>query len=130
LAAKELERIFKRIQQDNPTAAREVVRNIYDGCATLKDFPNLGRAGRVQGRRELPFAGLPYIAVYRVKEHAIEISRIWHGAQDWPVAQIPGTLRCVPGIVFLPNQTSAYGLDGVCGIPAAGKPGARMNARP
>jgi plasmid stabilization system protein ParE len=26
LAAKDLERIFKRIQQDNPTAAREVAR--------------------------------------------------------------------------------------------------------
>jgi toxin ParE1/3/4 len=83
LAAKDLERIFKRIQQDNPTAALEVARNIYDGCATLKDFPNRGRTGRIQGHRELPFPGLPYIAVYRVKEHAIEISRIWHGAQDW-----------------------------------------------
>jgi plasmid stabilization system protein ParE len=27
---------------------------------------------------------LPYIAVYRVTEHAVEISRIFHGAQDWP----------------------------------------------
>jgi toxin ParE1/3/4 len=83
LAAKDLERIFKRIQQDNPMAARAVVKNIYDGCATLKDFPNRGRPGHLPGRRELLFPGTPYIAVYQVKEYAIEISRIWHGAQNW-----------------------------------------------
>jgi plasmid stabilization system protein ParE len=36
----------------------------------------------MSGRRELIFP--PYIAVYQVKEHAVEISRIYHGAQDWP----------------------------------------------
>jgi len=35
------------------------------------------------GRRELLFPPLPYIAVYQVKD-AVEISRIYHGAQDWP----------------------------------------------
>jgi len=51
----------------------------------LKDFPHLGRASsRMPGRRELVFPPLPYIAVYQVAEHAVEISRIFHGAQDWP----------------------------------------------
>jgi len=36
------------------------------------------------GRRELVFAPLPYIVVYQVTELAVEISRIFHGAQDWP----------------------------------------------
>jgi hypothetical protein len=36
----------------------------------------------MKGRRELVFP--PYIAVYQVKEHAVEISRIYHGAQDLP----------------------------------------------
>jgi len=27
---------------------------------------------------------IPTIAVYQVKPDAIEISRIFHGAQDWP----------------------------------------------
>jgi plasmid stabilization system protein ParE len=36
------------------------------------------------GRRELTFAPWPYIVVYQVKPDAIEISRIFHGAQDWP----------------------------------------------
>jgi toxin ParE1/3/4 len=83
-AAEDLERIFKRIERDNPTAARQVVKTIYEGCATLRDSPDRGRPGRMPGRRELVFAPLPYIAVYKVKRYAVEISRIYHGAQDWP----------------------------------------------
>jgi toxin ParE1/3/4 len=83
-AAEDLERICERIELDNPEAARRVARTIYEGCARLKDFPELGRASiRMLGRRELIFAPLPYIAVYKVKERTIEISRIFHGAQDW-----------------------------------------------
>jgi len=64
-------------------AACNVAQIIYDKCTRLKDFPNLGRASvRMPGRRELVFSPLPYIAVYSVTEHAIEISRIFHGAQD------------------------------------------------
>lgn len=75
----------ERIARDNPEAARRVARTIYDECARLKEFPNLGRAsGRMPGRSELTFAPLPYIVVYQVKPNAVEISRIFHGAQDWP----------------------------------------------
>lgn len=42
------------------------------------------RSRRIRERRELAFPPLPYIAVYRVTEDAVEISRIFHGAQDWP----------------------------------------------
>ena len=56
LAAEDLERIFQRIEKDNPTAARETVQAIYDGCRALKDFPHRGRPGRMNGRRELVFA--------------------------------------------------------------------------
>ena len=84
-AVEDLERICEWIELDNPEAARSVARTIYDGCLRLKDFPNLGRASmRMPGRRELLFSPLPYIAVYTVKEHAVEISHIYHGAQDWP----------------------------------------------
>jgi plasmid stabilization system protein ParE len=37
----------------------------------------------MSGRRELVFPSLPYIVVYQVKEDAVEISRIFHGAQEW-----------------------------------------------
>jgi plasmid stabilization system protein ParE len=84
-AAEDLERICEWIERDNPEAAHRVARIIYDGCARLKNSPHLGRASsRMAGRRELVFAPLPYIVVYQIKPDAIEISRIFHGAQDWP----------------------------------------------
>jgi len=47
---------FQRIAKDNPAAARETVKAIYDGCRVLKDFPRSGRLGRMEGRRELVFS--------------------------------------------------------------------------
>jgi toxin ParE1/3/4 len=82
LAADDLERIFQRIAKDNPAAARATVSGIYQVCEALKNFPHRGRPGRMNGRRELVYP--PYIAVYQVKAHTVEISRIYHGAQDWP----------------------------------------------
>jgi len=32
----------------------------------------------------LVFSPLPFIVVYQVKAEAVEISRIYHAAQDWP----------------------------------------------
>ena len=85
LAAEDLERICERIERDNPDAACRVARTIYEGCTKLKEFPHIGRASnRMSGRRELVFSPLPYIVVYQVTERAVEISRVYHGAQDWP----------------------------------------------
>jgi plasmid stabilization system protein ParE len=84
-AAEDLEHICQRIERDNPEAARRVARTIYDGCTRLKNFPNLGRPSlRMAERRELTFSPLPYLVVYQVKPDTIEISRIYHGVQDWP----------------------------------------------
>lgn len=50
-AVEDLERICAGIEQDNPEA-RRVANVIYDGCARLRDFPNMGRASRrMRGRR-------------------------------------------------------------------------------
>lgn len=84
-AAEDLERICAWIERDNPEAARRVAKIIYERCGQLKNFPHMGRLShRISGRRELAFPPLSYIAVYQVKEDAVEISRIFHGAQDWP----------------------------------------------
>jgi len=45
LAADDLERICAWIERDNSEAARRVARTIYDGCAQLKNFPQLGVVG-------------------------------------------------------------------------------------
>jgi addiction module RelE/StbE family toxin len=84
-AAEDLERICERIERDDPEAARRVAQIVYEGCAGLRDHPHMGRPSiRVTGRRELVFSPLPYLVVYRVTEYVVEISRVFHGAQDWP----------------------------------------------
>jgi plasmid stabilization system protein ParE len=77
-----LARVVRQIQRDNLTAARKVADTIYTGVTTLDNFPNRGRTRRIDGTRELLFPCLPYIAVYLVKQDAVENPRIYHGAQD------------------------------------------------
>ncbi len=84
-AAEDLERICTWIGRENPVAAKRVAATIYNGISQLRIVPGLGRvSSRMNGWRELVFAPLPYIAVYRVREEVVEIARIFHGAQDWP----------------------------------------------
>ncbi len=71
----------KHIQQDNPTAARNLSQVVIDGIEQLTTFPGLGRPGEVRGTRE--FVSPPYVVVYRYTEEMVEILYIWHGAQDW-----------------------------------------------
>ena len=80
-----LERIVSRIRQDNPRSARQIADTIYQRCTSLQTFPNRGRIGRIAGTRELVLAPLPFIVVYRVKPEAVEIVRIYHGAQKLAV---------------------------------------------
>ena len=80
-ASDQLEAAVKSIQQDNPTAARNVAQAVIDRIEQLATFPGLGRPGEVKGTREL--VSSPYVVVYRSTEEIIEILYIWHGAQDW-----------------------------------------------
>jgi toxin ParE1/3/4 len=69
------------IQEDNPTAARNVAQSVIDRIAALASFPVMGRPGEVKGTREL--ISPPYIVVYRYTDEIVEVLHIWHGAQDW-----------------------------------------------
>jgi toxin ParE1/3/4 len=80
-ASGQLEAAVKRIQQDNPTAARNVAQTVIDRIEQLATFPGLGRRGEVKGTRELVIS--PYAVVYRSTEDFVEILHVWHGAQDW-----------------------------------------------
>jgi toxin ParE1/3/4 len=83
-AAADFSAIIQYIRQDNAAAAQRVARSIYQDIGKLKDFPNEGRPGRMEGTRELVFPPLPFVVVYRVKESFVEIARVLHGAQRWP----------------------------------------------
>lgn len=76
--------IFIHIEADNPAAAIAIDERIVAATRRLRDFPEIGRPGRVSGTRELVITGTPYIAAYRVAGETIRILRVLHGAQQWP----------------------------------------------
>jgi toxin ParE1/3/4 len=67
-----------------PDQARGAALRIFDGVESLRTHPNMGRPGRKPNTRELNIPKLPFVVIYRVRDGAIEISRILHGAQKWP----------------------------------------------
>lgn len=74
------------IADDSPSAALTQLDEIEQQVELLASFPDMGRAGRVDGTRELVIARTPFILIYRVrpKESLVEILRLLHGAQNWP----------------------------------------------
>ena len=82
VAEGDLSRIVKYIRSDNPAAARRMAERIFQGVATLRDFPHSGRIGLAEDTRELIFS--PYIAVYEIVGDQVHVLRIRHAAQDWP----------------------------------------------
>jgi toxin ParE1/3/4 len=82
LAARDLTAVSDYIgERDGAGAACKVALRIYEGIAALAQFPYRGRK---EGTRELILAGTPYLAIYRLHQENIEITRILHGAQKWP----------------------------------------------
>lgn len=85
LAITDLKSISSYVEgQRNLATANRVCRIIYDAIQMLRRFPESGKLGMEQGTRELVIPALPsYIVVYRVmRTEAVQILRIWHGAQD------------------------------------------------
>ncbi|MGI9303734.1 MAG: type II toxin-antitoxin system RelE/ParE family toxin [Gammaproteobacteria bacterium] len=72
------------IQQDNPGAAKRVVRKILATVKRLKEQPMLGRSGRVHGTRELVISATPYTVAYHVTPDTVTVLRVLHQAREWP----------------------------------------------
>jgi toxin ParE1/3/4 len=73
------------IAEDNPAAARRVVLHVLESIEQLlPDNPQIGRAGRVSGTRELVIPRTPYIVPYRFQRTTIQILGVYHGARRWP----------------------------------------------
>lgn len=72
------------IARDNPKAALEQGDRIEKQISQLIEQPEMGRAGRKQGTRELVISRTSLIVIYRIKGKRIELMRVLHGAQQWP----------------------------------------------
>jgi toxin ParE1/3/4 len=81
-AVDDLEAVKNYLDIHHPQFSRSTIRKLYDGVRSLKSMPERGRIGLAPGTREIVFHPLPYIVSYRVKGQAVEILRIYHGAQN------------------------------------------------
>ena len=84
LALQDLRHLHEYIAEDNPSAANRVLTRIQDATQHLKNHPQMGKPGRVQGTRELVIAGSPYIVVYILGDSEIQIVAVIHSAMRWP----------------------------------------------
>jgi toxin ParE1/3/4 len=82
-ARNDLLAIIDYISDDNPEAAQQLKDNVEAKVSALSSHPDMYRAGRVSGTREM-VAHENYIVVYRVQHDVISILRVLHAAQSWP----------------------------------------------
>jgi len=86
LALRHIEDIEDYIALDSPIAAyRLIVDLVQRTDQGLAATPEMGRTGRARGTRELVFADLPYIVVYRITD-AVDILAVVHAARKWPMS--------------------------------------------
>jgi toxin ParE1/3/4 len=76
--------IFDYLEERNPLAAAEVDLAIERQVQRLTNYPMLGKAGRVEGTRELMIKGTPYLVAYQLERTTVRILRILHTSQLWP----------------------------------------------
>jgi toxin ParE1/3/4 len=72
------------IAKDNPEAAKRFIQAIRSTVEQLRENPNMGSRGHLEGTREIVIPRLPYYAAYRVTETAIEVFAVIHTARNWP----------------------------------------------
>jgi toxin ParE1/3/4 len=84
LAQADRDAIFDYIEADSPRAALTVDDRIRELVETLARFPESGRAGRLEGTRELVIGRTPYIVAYRIAGNTVRILRVLHGSRRWP----------------------------------------------
>jgi toxin ParE1/3/4 len=72
------------VAERNPQAAIKLGDAIEAAVMNLSRYPKIGRAGRVEGTRELVVDATPYLIVYRIEKETLVILRVLHGAQRWP----------------------------------------------
>ncbi len=76
--------IYEYIGEENRSAAAKIADQIWESTQLLGRHPLAGRAGRVEGTRELVIHGAPFIVAYRVEKNEVRILAVLHAAREWP----------------------------------------------
>ncbi|CAM5189673.1 hypothetical protein OURE66S_03820 [Oligella ureolytica] len=83
-AIQDREDIYDFIEEDSPLAALSVDELISEKTALLKNYPNMGRAGKIHGTFELIIHG-SYMVVYEIVEMRVRILNVVHTSRNWPM---------------------------------------------
>jgi toxin ParE1/3/4 len=82
-ARDDLRRLISHIAQSNPDAAEAMRQRIETAIQPVSRHLFLGRAGRIEGTREL-VVHPNYIVIYRVHVDGIEITNVIHARRRYP----------------------------------------------
>lgn len=83
-AREDLRQIVAFIAQDNPPAARRLLKRLQDAVLPLAEHPYLFRPSeRVAGLREV-VAHPNYVVLYRVTSSCIEVAAVVHTRRQYP----------------------------------------------
>ncbi|WP_092377617.1 type II toxin-antitoxin system RelE/ParE family toxin [Desulfomicrobium apsheronum] len=85
LAIRDLDSVLEYIAADDAESAQRVAQAIRSASERLDQFPQMGRNGAEMSTKELVVPGLPYILIYRQQGPAIQILRLLHSRQKWPL---------------------------------------------
>ena len=83
-AIADLDNAYDYIAETAPEAAGVIIERIENSLESLRQFPEMGRPGRVKDTREVVIPRTPFILPYRVRKNRIEILAVLHGSRRWP----------------------------------------------
>ena len=82
-AAEDLEHIKDYLTEYSPQLAQSTILELYETIRSLRHHPAADGQDAKRGRENWYYR-LPYIVAYRIKEQAVEVLHIFHGAQNRP----------------------------------------------
>jgi len=84
VAIAELNEIYVYITNDNPSAARAVVRQVEYVIDRIRDFPEMARSTNDEGVRIFPVMPFPYLVFYTVGRGEVIIRNVRHAGRIRP----------------------------------------------
>lgn len=83
-SVRHLQEAVEYLQGESTRGATTTRRRILETARRIGQMPFSGREGRIEGTREAVVPRTPYVVVYRVSAHTVEVLGIWHAARFWP----------------------------------------------
>lgn len=87
IALNDLKNILEYISSDDENTAKQIALSFDNACKRIEQFPQIGIEGRKLNTRELFLPKYPFVFIYRQKKIRIEILRILHTHQQWPICR-------------------------------------------